>query len=137
MALGADGGDAMTDPAALRRSRSSRASTRRAPRCAPRAASRSNSAVVLDESVVLKLYRHIEPGPGIEAELLHGLQAAGFTSAPRLRGVLERASPEPHATLAIVTDYVASAGDGWELTLASLAAGDTAGCRRARGGSGR
>jgi maltokinase len=126
VALAADGGDAMTDPASLRRL--AKLAGVDTPCASVRVAGgeQTNSAVVLDESVVLKLYRHIEPGPGIEAELLHGLQAAGFGSSPRLRGVIEGETPEPRTTLAIVTDYVASAGDGWELTLASLAAGDTA-----------
>jgi len=125
VALGADGGDAMTDPASLRRLAQLAGVDTPCASVRTAGGEQTNSAVVLDESVVLKLYRHIEPGPGIEAELLHGLQAAGFTSSPRLRGVIEGGSPEPHTTLGIVTDYVASAGDGWELTLASLSAGDT------------
>jgi predicted trehalose synthase len=125
VALGADGGDAMADLAALRRL--TQLAGVDTPCLAVRAAGveQSNSAVVLDESVVLKLYRHIEPGPGIEAELLHGLQEAGFASSPRLRGVLDDERSGRRTTLAIVTDYVASAGDGWELTLSSLSSGDT------------
>ena len=84
----------------------------------------SNSSVVLDESVVLKLYRRLEAGPSPEAELLRALEEAGFASAPRLRGVIELPDPPLEATLAVVTDYVPSAGGGWELTLAALAAGD-------------
>lgn len=124
VALAGDGGDAMTDPAALRRLAQLAGVDTPCASVSAAGGEHTNSAVVLDESVVLKLYRHIEPGPGIEAELLHGLHAAGFTSAPRLRGVLESVHPEPHTTLAIVTDYVASAGDGWDLALASLAAAD-------------
>jgi maltokinase len=125
VALGTDGGDAMTDRASLRRLAQLAGVDTPCNSVRTAGGEQTNSAVVLDESVVLKLYRHIEPGPGIEAELLHGLQAAGFTSSPRLRGVIEGGRPEPHTTLVIVTDYVASAGDGWELTRASLSAGDT------------
>jgi predicted trehalose synthase len=40
-------------------------------------AEQSNSSVVLDESVVLKLYRRIESGPSPEVELLGALEGAG------------------------------------------------------------
>jgi maltokinase len=124
VALGAGGEDAMTDLDALRRL--TQLAGVETPCLAVRAAGveQSNTAVVLDESVVLKLYRHIEPGPGIEAELLRGLQAAGFASSPRLLGVLDDDRSGLDATLAIVTEYVPSEGDGWELALSSLAAGD-------------
>lgn len=85
----------------------------------------SNTSVVLDESVMLKLYRRPEAGPSLEVELLRALQEAGFASAPHLRGVIEHSSASLEAaTLAIVTDYIPAAGAGWELTLAALAAGD-------------
>jgi len=84
----------------------------------------SNSSVVLDESVVLKLYRRIEAGSSPEVELLRTLEEAGFASAPRLRGVIVLSDAPLEVTLAVVTDFVPSAGGGWELTLAALAAGD-------------
>jgi maltokinase len=124
VALGADGSDAMTDLEALRRLTHLAGVETPCLAVRPVGVEQSNSAVVLDESVVLKLYRHIEPGPGIEAELLHGLQAAGFASSPRLLGVLDDERSGLDSTLAIVTEYVSSAGDGWELTLSSLASGD-------------
>ena len=85
----------------------------------------SNSSSVLDESVVLKLYRRLEAGPSPEVELLRVLEDAGFASAPRLRGVIRFAYEKDEATLAVLTEYVPSAGGGWELALASLASGDT------------
>jgi hypothetical protein len=85
----------------------------------------SNSSVLVDEQLVLKLYRRIEAGPGIEAELLRALEQAGFTASPRLCGLIEHSGHGLDATLAIASEYIPSAGDGWELTLATLAAGDT------------
>ena len=85
----------------------------------------SNSSVVLDESIVLKLYRRLEEGPSPEVELLRALEEAGFKSAPRLRGVFDDTGGRLEATVAIVTEYVPAAGGGWELTLAALATGDT------------
>lgn len=84
----------------------------------------SNSSVVLDERLVLKLYRRLEAGPCPEVELLRALETAGFPFAPRLRGVIEHEHEPLEGTLAIVTNYIPSAGDGWELTLASLVGGD-------------
>lgn len=84
----------------------------------------SNSSVVLDERLVLKLYRRLEAGPSPEVELLQALEEAGFDSAPRLRGVIEHEHEPLEGTLAIVTDYIPAAGAGWELTLASLVEGD-------------
>jgi maltokinase len=88
----------------------------------PAGLDQSNSAVIVDDALVLKLYRRIEDGPAVEAELLEALEQAGFVSAPRLRGRLDHGG----ATLAIVTDYVPALGDGWDLTAAALAAGDAA-----------
>jgi maltokinase len=124
VALGAEGGDAMADPVALRRLTELAGVDTPCASVRSAGTEQSNSAVVLDESVVLKLYRHIESGTGIEAELLHGLEQAGFASSPPLRGVLEHVGPDLRATLGIVTGYVPSAGDGWELTLAALGAQD-------------
>ena len=84
----------------------------------------SNSSAVLDESFVLKLYRRVETGPSPEVELLRALEESGFSSAPRVRGVIEYSRDELVATLAVVTDFVPSSGGGWELALASLASGD-------------
>jgi len=84
----------------------------------------SNTSVVLDESVVLKLYRRLEAGPSPEVELLRALEAAGFAAAPKLRGVIELTGAPFESTVAVFTDYVPSAGGGWELTLASLAEGN-------------
>jgi maltokinase len=84
----------------------------------------SNSSAVLDESVVLKLYRRLETGPSPEVELLRALEADGFASAPRIQGVVELADARFEATLAVATEFIPSAGAGWELTLASLASGD-------------
>ncbi len=84
----------------------------------------SNSSVVIDESVVLKLYRRLEAGPSPEVEMLRVLEAAGFDSAPRLLGAIEHDREPLEATLAVLTEYVPSAGGGWELALASLEADD-------------
>ena len=97
----------------------------------------SNSSVVIDESVVLKLYRRLEAGPSPEVELLRALEEAGFDSAPRLLGAIEHDREPLEATLAVVTEHVPSAGGGWELTLASLEADDLDWLPAGRAGSER
>ena len=47
----------------------------------------SNTSVVLDERLVLKLYRRIEPGTNPELELLRFLTERGFEHTPRARGL--------------------------------------------------
>ena len=42
----------------------------------------SNSSVVMDEAVILKLFRRVEPGPNPELELTRLLTAEGFESIP-------------------------------------------------------
>jgi maltokinase len=120
VALGAGGEDALGDPAALRRLLALNGVESPCADARPAGLDQTNSAVIVDDAYVLKLYRHIEDGPAVEAQLLDALERAGFDSAPRLRGRLDHAG----ATLAIVTDYVPALGDGWELTAASLVAGD-------------
>jgi maltokinase len=84
----------------------------------------SNSSVVIDEQLVLKLYRRLEAGPSPEVELLSALAEAGFDGVPRLVGSLEHTAEPLPAALAVVTELVQAVGGGWELTLASLADGD-------------
>ena len=120
VALDGRGADALGDPAALRRLLA--LTGVESPCTGPRPAGldQTNSAAIVDDAYVLKLYRRIESGPAVEAELLDALERAGFDSAPRVRGRLDYAG----ATLAIVTDYVPALGDGWELAAAGLVGGD-------------
>ncbi len=124
VAVGPRGEDAFAHPPALARLVSLAGADTPCASARAVGVEQSNSSIVLDESVVLKLYRRLEAGPSPEVELLRALEEAGFASAPRLRGVIEDTSAHLEATVAIVTEYVPAAGGGWELTLAALAGGD-------------
>ena len=81
----------------------------------------SNSSVVLDERLVLKLYRRLEPGTNPELELLCFLTDRNFPNIPPLEGWAELEGHPMDATLAILQRYVRSRGDGWTIALDTLA----------------
>jgi len=80
----------------------------------------SNTVVSLEDRLVLKLFRRLEPGPHPEAELLGAF--AGLSQAPDLLGVVEH----DDMVVALVEEYVAGVPVGWEGLIERLAAGDDA-----------
>jgi maltokinase len=86
----------------------------------------SNTSLVFDDRLVLKLYRRLEPGVNPELELLRFLTEHGFPNIPALEGWAQYLGKPMDATLATLQHFVPSEGDGWKLALDSLA-GDTAG----------
>jgi trehalose synthase-fused probable maltokinase len=84
----------------------------------------SNSSLVLDDSIALKLYRRIEPGMNPELEVLRFLSAREFPHVAALRGYVSYEGRPLEATLAVLQDFVRSHGDGWVLTREALASGN-------------
>jgi maltose alpha-D-glucosyltransferase/alpha-amylase len=78
----------------------------------------SNTTWALGAQLVAKLVRRLEPGPSVELEAAHQLDAhGGFASAPALAGHVEVHLPgEEPGTLALFQDFVANEGDAWALT---------------------
>jgi maltokinase len=89
----------------------------------PMGSEQSNSSVVLDERLVLKLYRRLEAGVNPELELLRFLTERNFPSIASLEGWAAHLGQPLDATLAILQDYVPVRRDGWTLALEDLAAG--------------
>jgi maltokinase len=87
-------------------------------------AEQSNTSLVFDDDVVLKVYRRVEAGVNPELELLRFLTEAGFPAIPALDGWVAYVGTPLEATLAIAQDFVRSEGDGWELALRALTAGE-------------
>ncbi len=58
----------------------------------PLGTQRRNASSVVDEHIVVKVFRRVEPGPHPEVEMLQHLASVGFTSAPALLGTLEHQS---------------------------------------------
>jgi maltokinase len=90
----------------------------------PMGAEQSNSSLVLDEALALKLYRRIEAGMNPELEVLRFLTARNFEHIANLRGFVSYQGRPLEATLAILQDFVTSHGDGWALTRETLASGE-------------
>jgi maltokinase len=90
----------------------------------PMGAEQSNSSLVLDDQLALKLYRRIEAGMNPELEVLRFLTERGFEHVAQLRGFISYQGRPLEATLAILQDFVQSKGDGWELAQKTLASGD-------------
>jgi maltose alpha-D-glucosyltransferase/alpha-amylase len=82
----------------------------------------SNTSIVYDNQLILKLFRRIEPG--INPDLEIGLQLterARFNRVPAVAGSFEYLGPgaDP-ATLAMMQDLIKSQGDGWAHTLGEV-----------------
>ena len=86
----------------------------------PMAVEQSNSSLVYDERLVLKLYRRLEAGINPELELLRLLTERGFSGIPALVGWAEHSGRLMDATLGILQRFVPGSRDGWTVALDSL-----------------
>jgi maltokinase len=93
-------------------------------RVRPMGAEQSNTSVVFDDELVLKVYRRIEAGVNPELELLRFLTARDFPAIASLEGWAAYVGTPLDATLAIAQAFVPGEGDGWDLALDALAEGD-------------
>jgi maltokinase len=88
----------------------------RAERARPVGVEQSNSSIVFDERLILKVFRHLRSGPNPEVEVTAALAGAGFEHV---------AEPMVHwregdLDLAFGQRYLAGGAEGWALALASL-----------------
>jgi maltokinase len=81
----------------------------------------SNSSVVFDEELILKVYRRLEPGINPELEMLRFLTERGFPNVAALGGWYAYVGRPLEATLGILQRYVPAGVDGWELAVDELA----------------
>ena len=86
----------------------------------------SNSSVVFDDALILKVFRRVEAGINPELELLRFLTEAGFANIAELAGWYAYSGAQMEATLGIMQRFVAGAEDGWERALDAIVAGDEA-----------
>jgi trehalose synthase-fused probable maltokinase len=100
----ADGAPAIGDPPAVRSLK----------------AEQSNSSVVIDDTVILKVFRHLEPGENPELEMLEFLSSHGFENAPSLVGSYSLHGDLIDATLGVAQEFLGTAVDGWDMVQAAL-----------------
>ena len=83
----------------------------------------SNTSVVLDETLILKVFRRVEPGVHPDVEMTRVLTEAGFEHVPAQLGSLRMEVPgdEP-VYLAVLADFLSGAREGWELATAEARA---------------
>jgi maltokinase len=80
----------------------------------------SNSSIVFDDKVVLKVFRKLEPGVNPELEVLRFLTYRGFPNIAPLYGWYAYEGQALAATLGVAQAYLPRAVGGWELALAEI-----------------
>ena len=83
-------------------------------------AEQSNTSLVVDEQLFVKIYRRIEAGVNPELEMLLFLCERGFRHVPLLAGWYGYRGKEIRTTLGISQRFLPGATDGWALGLAEL-----------------
>jgi len=84
-------------------------------------AEQSNSSIVFDEELILKVFRRLSPGINPELELLRFLTDHRFANIAPLAGWYAYQGEPIEATLGILQRFVSGGIDGWELTLDTMA----------------
>ncbi len=95
----------------------------------------SNSSIIFDQGgeapLVAKVFRLVHEGENPDVTLPSALTSRGYRQVPRMLGAVTGYWNDPHnggttamGHLAFAQEYVQGAADGWELALASAAAGD-------------
>jgi maltokinase len=80
----------------------------------------SNTSVVFDDELILKIFRRLEAGLNPELELLRFLSEREFPYVPALGGWYAYVGRPLEATLGILQTFAPGAIDGWELALREL-----------------
>jgi trehalose synthase-fused probable maltokinase len=87
-------------------------------------AEQSNTSIVFDEELILKVFRRLEAGVNPELELLRFLTERGFENIAQLAGWYSYTGRPMDATLGILQRFVAGGRDGWELALDTMPKGE-------------
>src|SRR3954453_20092156 len=80
-------------------------------------AEQSNTSVVFDDELILKVFRRLEPGINPELEMLRFLTEHAFPNIAALGGWYAYSGGPLGATLGILQEFVRDGLDGWELAL--------------------
>jgi maltokinase len=87
-----------------------------AERVRPLGAEQSNTSLVYDDAMILKVFRRLTEGHNPEVEVIETLAKVGFTSVPEPLGSWRQDDMD----LAFLQRFLAGATDGWNIALTSL-----------------
>jgi maltokinase len=87
-----------------------------AERVRPLGAEQSNTSLVYDDSMILKVFRRLADGHNPEVEVIETLAACGFASVPEPLASWRQDGTD----LAFLQRFLAGASDGWNMALNSL-----------------
>lgn len=82
----------------------------------PMGAEQSNTSLVFDDTLVLKVFRRLHRGPNPDVEITTALAGAGFAHVAEPLGLWSREDLD----LAVATRYLAGGAEGWALAQTSL-----------------
>ncbi len=85
-------------------------------------AEQSNTSIVIEEALILKLYRRMEPGINPDVEMsLYLTEKSRMAAIAGVAGTMQYRYPSgEEATVAMLQEFVANKGDGWSATLSAL-----------------
>lgn len=86
----------------------------------PMGVEQSNTSVIFDDEVMMKVFRRLHPGVNADVELLAALSAADCASVPRLYGWAELEVDGEKYTTAMLQEFVPNSADGWSMALTSV-----------------
>jgi len=94
--------------------------TEGAERVRPLGVEQSNSSLVYDERLILKLYRRLHPGRNRDVEVTRALTRQGFTNVAPVLATSELVTGDLDFDLGALQPYLGGAAEGWALAQTSL-----------------
>lgn len=88
----------------------------------------SNTSVEVDDRIIVKLFRRLEPGENLDIEIHHALNRAGVDAVATCHGALRCRLPgqDEACDLAMVVQRLPEPVDGWQLVSGMAARGEDA-----------
>jgi maltose alpha-D-glucosyltransferase / alpha-amylase len=85
-------------------------------------AEQSNSSLIIEDIMVLKVIRRLSPGIHPEAEMGRYLTAIGYANTPAMLGEVTRVAQDgTHVTMLLLQQYIHNQGDAWQWALDTVA----------------
>lgn len=82
----------------------------------PLAVEQSNTSVVFDDRIILKVFRRVHDDPNPDVEVVDALAAAGYAHIAAPMGTWRRDGRD----LVVAREFLVGGADGWQLALTSL-----------------